>query len=196
MGFFGLLSPRRYYSPWHPKSGKKNSRLACRGQKSVVWMRDLVNKFSERAKMVPDIFSGIRTTAKACVELPRRYRFVATRCCLMLRCEFGGAAWDLCETYLEWEVDHFVYEWSVWCVQCNGSTASLIASKEADEIVKSSRWASPCAEVSIANHALHYKYICGSVFVRKGQSAYSEPTAVCVSAIIHELMVETLLVVK
>lgn len=56
--------------------GQKTSRLVHLEQKSLSWMKDLVETFSPPGEVVVDLFSGTFPTAKARLELPRHRRFL------------------------------------------------------------------------------------------------------------------------
>lgn len=61
------------------ESVEKKSRLACREEKSIICMEDLVNKICKPSGPVGDLFYGMFATVKACLEFSPHRHFVGCK---------------------------------------------------------------------------------------------------------------------
>lgn len=66
-----LSTNGKVYDTVTVRNGEKTCQLVFLKQKSVGWMKNLIDKGSRPGELVTGLFKGTFATAKACLELPR-----------------------------------------------------------------------------------------------------------------------------
>lgn len=66
-----LIGPEKVFVTVTRKSEDKRSRMVCLEKMSVLWIQDLVDKFSKTGELIVDLLFGMFATAKSCSKFPQ-----------------------------------------------------------------------------------------------------------------------------
>lgn len=163
-----LNGPEEVYLTVAGVNGTKRSRLVRTEQESVGWMQKLVGKIFKPDEPLVNPFPATFAMTTACLELSRCGLFEG---CKVYAKYFPARVESLIETYSRQDLNEkFDISGSGELVDEFKIVVRRVTSQETNKIVDNACRALTGADVYIADHALSFEYLCGSVFICKRPS--------------------------